>query len=245
MELTAENKSFSKKEWQLFQYVLNQQAEVCSMSIRELADATKTSSTTVLRFCRKFDCEGFSEFKIKLKKTLQKQGKTDRLFKQDKKALHYFFERMDESFYRETLLTIAKRISKAKLLILASDRESTLALSYAQQKFTRLDKIVSVEEEATSIKSVWRTLSSETTLLVFSNKGADPFLESLITECSLAGISTISLTNRSTTSIAKLSERNFAYYYSDNQEADSLSSQIPAIYLVELLFDLVTDCEDR
>lgn len=90
MELTAENKSFSKKEWQLFQYVLNQQAEVCSMSIRELADATKTSSTTVLRFCRKFDCEGFSEFKIKLKKTLQKQGKTDRLFKQDKKALHYF-----------------------------------------------------------------------------------------------------------------------------------------------------------
>jgi DNA-binding MurR/RpiR family transcriptional regulator len=67
----------------------------------------------------------------------------------------------------------------------------------------------------------------------------------LITECSLAGISTISLTNRSTTSIAKLSERNFAYYYSDNQEADSLSSQIPAIYLVELLFDLVTDCEGR
>ncbi len=92
------------------------------MSIRELADTTKTSSTTVLRFCRKFDCEGFSEFKIKLKKTLQKQGKTDRLFKQDKKALHYFFERMDESFYRETLLTIAKRISKAKLLILARDR---------------------------------------------------------------------------------------------------------------------------
>ncbi|MDB1709818.1 MurR/RpiR family transcriptional regulator, partial [Enterococcus casseliflavus] len=88
MELTAKNKSFSKKEWQLFQYVLNQQAEVCSMSIRELADTTKTSSTTVLRFCRKFDCEGFSEFKIKLKKTLQKQGKTDRLFKQDKKALH-------------------------------------------------------------------------------------------------------------------------------------------------------------
>ncbi len=73
MELTAENKSFSKKEWQLFQYVLNQQAEVCSMSIRELADATKTSSTTVLRFCRKFDCGGFSEFKIKLKRTLQEE----------------------------------------------------------------------------------------------------------------------------------------------------------------------------
>ena len=59
MELTAENKSFSKKEWQLFQYVLNQQAEVCSMSIRELADATKLAQRLFCGFVENLIAEVF------------------------------------------------------------------------------------------------------------------------------------------------------------------------------------------
>ena len=40
---------------------------VLKMSIRTLASNTFVSTATIVRFCQKFDCEGFSEFKVKLK----------------------------------------------------------------------------------------------------------------------------------------------------------------------------------
>jgi DNA-binding MurR/RpiR family transcriptional regulator len=40
------------------------------MRIRELADETYVSTATILRFCRKVNYEGFSEFKVKLKMQL-------------------------------------------------------------------------------------------------------------------------------------------------------------------------------
>ena len=37
------------------------------MTIRELAEAAGVSTTTVLRFCRKLQCEGYSEFRVRFK----------------------------------------------------------------------------------------------------------------------------------------------------------------------------------
>ncbi len=37
------------------------------MKIRELAEEVHVSTTTILRFCKKVGCEGYSEFRLKLK----------------------------------------------------------------------------------------------------------------------------------------------------------------------------------
>ena len=37
------------------------------MSVRDLAKATHVSTATIVRFCQKLDCQGFVEFKTKLK----------------------------------------------------------------------------------------------------------------------------------------------------------------------------------
>ena len=37
------------------------------MSVRDLAECTHVSTATVVRFCQKLDCNGFVEFKTKLK----------------------------------------------------------------------------------------------------------------------------------------------------------------------------------
>lgn len=41
------------------------------MTIRELADAAGVSTTTILRFCRKLNCEGYSEFRVRFKLYLE------------------------------------------------------------------------------------------------------------------------------------------------------------------------------
>jgi DNA-binding MurR/RpiR family transcriptional regulator len=51
----------------VYQYVLKNRDKVVYMTIRELAEAVEVSTTTVLRFCRKLQCEGSLEFRIRFK----------------------------------------------------------------------------------------------------------------------------------------------------------------------------------
>lgn len=64
--------SFNELETSIYNYISQNLEKVAYMRIRELADETHVSSATILRFCRKLNCEGFSEFKVKLKMYLEK-----------------------------------------------------------------------------------------------------------------------------------------------------------------------------
>lgn len=54
-------------EMQVYQYIIKHRDSVSYMTIRELAERAAVSTTTVLRFCRKMQCEGWSEFRIRLR----------------------------------------------------------------------------------------------------------------------------------------------------------------------------------
>lgn len=63
--------SFNELESALYRYIMENSEKVVYMRIRDLADAAHISTSSVLRFCRKVNCEGFSEFKVKLKMYLE------------------------------------------------------------------------------------------------------------------------------------------------------------------------------
>lgn len=54
-------------EMQVYQFIIKHREGVSYMTIRELAEQAGVSTTTVLRFCRKMGCEGWSEFRIRLR----------------------------------------------------------------------------------------------------------------------------------------------------------------------------------
>ena len=55
-------KSFNDLEFSGYDYVMKNKNTVVYMRIRELADEAHVSTTTVIRFCKKLGCDGFSEF---------------------------------------------------------------------------------------------------------------------------------------------------------------------------------------
>ena len=55
--------SLNNLELSLYEYIMKNNKKVIYMRIRELADEAHVSTTTILRFCKKLNCEGFSEFK--------------------------------------------------------------------------------------------------------------------------------------------------------------------------------------
>lgn len=58
-------------ELMVYTYVSKHKNQVMYMTIRELAEAAGVSTTTVLRFCKKMGCDGYSEFRIRFKLYLE------------------------------------------------------------------------------------------------------------------------------------------------------------------------------
>lgn len=60
-------------ELSLYEYIMKNSEKVIYMKIRDLANEAHVSTTTVIRFCRKLNCEGFTEFKLKFRMFMQEK----------------------------------------------------------------------------------------------------------------------------------------------------------------------------
>lgn len=60
-----ESTSLTDREESLRDYLLEHPENIQRMSSRKFAEITFTSAATVTRFCRKFDCEGWPDFKLR------------------------------------------------------------------------------------------------------------------------------------------------------------------------------------
>lgn len=65
-----ENNEFSDSENKIANYIMEFPQKVITMTIHQLADATYTSASSVTRFCRKVEVDGFSELKLQLAKEI-------------------------------------------------------------------------------------------------------------------------------------------------------------------------------
>lgn len=75
MILTALQKQigFNDSERALADYILNNREKVLDYSIQSLSQNTFTSTSTIVRFCRKIGLKGYKDFKIKWSAELQKE----------------------------------------------------------------------------------------------------------------------------------------------------------------------------
>ena len=74
MEFTySQVESLNETETYVYNYVVKNTKKVLNESIRELANNTHVSTATVMRFCKKMGCEGFTELKYRLKESEEVQ----------------------------------------------------------------------------------------------------------------------------------------------------------------------------
>lgn len=93
--------SFNELESALYRYIMENSEKVVYMRIRDLADAAHISTSSVLRFCRKVNCEGFSEFKVKLKMYLEAEQTPS--LKSTQHFLYEFIERTLKGDFEEKI----------------------------------------------------------------------------------------------------------------------------------------------
>lgn len=223
--------TFNDLEMLIYKYVMQHKEKVIYMRIRDLADEAHVSTSTIMRFCRKLNCEGFSEFKVKLK--LAMDEKRDTPIKSGQHVVAEFLERTQNENFTSKLEDAVDAISKANHVYFIGIGSSGTLAEYGARYFSSLGTF------STYLKD-WYTpihanLNNSITIAL-SVSGENQFTISHIHKLKDKNSKILSITNNGQSTIAKISDKNVSYYVSEEFfETSNITTQIPVIFILEEL----------
>lgn len=226
-------KSLNDLEMQVYQYIIQHKAAVPYMRIRELAAESYVSSTTILRFCRKMGCDGYSEFKWKLKEHLGQQKA--KAVPDNVKEVKTFLEEAGNGRFDDILEEAASMIAKADRVVLAGIGNSGCIGQYGARCFTNMGKFsVFISDPFYPLHQ----LGESSIGIVLSTSGETKEAVDIAKYLKESGSRVISITNDDQCTLAKMSDLNISCFLSVSRgeyQIIDYTTQIPVVYLLESL----------
>ncbi len=230
-------KSFNELEMDVYNFVIKHTDKVTTMTIRELAAATLVSTTVILRFCKKLGCNGYSEFKVRLKMSLIDTSEAI-----EEKEISSIIDNLDKAqgeVTQQLLEDAASIICSAKTVIFMGEGKSGSVANYGSKHLTDMGKLCFSISDVTFIMP--NDNHKETVLIIMSVSGESPVMIHQASNLKRLGATIISITNNSLSTIAKMSDLVLSYIVPSIEIAryDSFridgTTQVPAVFLLESL----------
>lgn len=223
----------------IYKYICANYRKVIQMKIRDLAEATHVSTTTVLRFCHKFECEGYSEFKYKLRQYL-KQSQDIPFHTQgyDQNDNISFLNRLSHPDYQNALNTAAEFIVGADLIVFIGLGASGITARYGVHLFSTIVSFSLLINEPLNMPMhlISEKINKNLCFIILSVTGEQEEIINFIEHESIANNKFISITNGASSSLAKAADLNLAYHIPLEMYGEmNITSQIPAIAILETL----------
>lgn len=224
--------SFNNIELLLYKYITRNKDKVIYMTIRELADESHVSTTTILRFCKKVNCNGYSEFKVKLKLMLENSNESK--ITNDNSFLVDYFKKLNTHELDSKIKTICDLILSSKNLIFLGSGTSGILCKYAARYFSATGKFATYIDDPyfpTNYKTYENSL-----IIVLSVSGETHPIIKLIDNFKIENCSIVSITNSENCTISKMSDINISYYVQQEFiSAANVTTQVPVLYILELI----------
>ncbi|MBU8589253.1 MurR/RpiR family transcriptional regulator [Priestia megaterium] len=238
--------SLNELETSLYNYICENEEKVAYMRIRELADETHVSTSTILRFCRKLNCEGFSEFKTKIKLHLEEIKKTT--IKSVEHSVLEFFERISQGNINENIKKAANLVEESNNVLFIGTGSSGIMAEYGARYFSSVGKFSMYINDP--YFPIHAKLLSNSVAVALSVSGETPVIITHINQLKEQGIKVISITNSKYSTISKISNINIPYYVTEERFETSLgrnthyeteeqfkysdiTTQVPVVYILE------------
>lgn len=227
---------FGELDYEIYNYILRNSEKIPYMTIREFAKEAHVSTTTITRFCRKAECSGFSEFKVRFK--LERENIQIQQKEFDYSSIIDFFQRVRTESFQKQLETIADMIAGKKQIIFLGTGNSGIIAEYASRYFCNIGIF------STGISNPMFPINlefpGESIIIVLSVEGETNVLIENSSILKQSNSTVISITNSKNSTLAKISDYNISYYIQREMKADrkmkiDITSQIPAVYIVESL----------
>jgi len=233
---TEQLKSLNELELEIYKYIQKNWSKIEKMKIRELASELHCSTTTILRFCRKLDCNGYSEFKTKLKMSMSGKKIITQTENLDCAVLQYF-QNMNPKLTNE-IKEAASILHSANRIMLMGMGTSGIMAKFGARYLTNMGKLVHYVDDP--FYPVPEEFYKDFVIIVISTSGETKEIIEKVHSFKNFSALTIAITNSATSTLAKISDFSLSYYVTIEKRSDVLSThdvttQVPVIYLLEKL----------
>lgn len=225
-------KSLNDLELEVYRYVIKNSESVKYMKIRELADQTYVSTNTILRFCKKMGCDGYSEFKVKLKIYLESEK--DTVLNSDMSELVDFFKKTNSKDFEKKLDEVCDVVLNSNRVIFLGSGMSGIIAKYGARYFSSVGIFSTYIDEPHYPTD--GSFTDNTLVIVLSVSGESNDILSHVMRFKRENCQIISITNSQNSTLAKLSNINISNYIQCVRLGIyDITSQIPTMSIIERL----------
>ena len=222
--------SLNNLELSLYEYIMNNSKKVIYMRIRELAAEAHVSTTTILRFCKKLKCDGFSEFKLKFKMYIEENN--IKKVSDDTSEIINFLKNIENSHLDERLEKLCELVETSNTIIFVGVGSSGILCKYAARYFSAIGKFAVHIDDPFFPKNF--KCNDECLVIALSVSGETETTVENIIRFKEEGCIIASITNTENCTIAKISNLNLPYYVQQvKANYSDITTQLPVLYMIE------------
>ncbi|WP_275555207.1 MurR/RpiR family transcriptional regulator [Mixta sp. Marseille-Q2659] len=220
-------------EMMVYNTVIKSGDKVMYMTIRELADAAGVSTTSVLRFCRKMQCDGYSEFRIRFKLYLEQEQL--RPINYGVNELVSFFKSINNDEFEHLISQAVEHILAAQRIIFVGAGTSGTLGKYGARFFSNVGKFSNYIDDP--YYPVSSDMYKDAVAIILSVSGETEEILRLASQFSLNRCKIITITNSETSSLAKLADFNISCHMPLIRMNGGLdiTTQVPTMYIIETI----------
>lgn len=231
MFTTQELLSLNELELEVFRYVAANRQAVPYMRIRELAAEAHVSTTTVLRFCKKMGCDGYTEFKIRLKDELAQRPAVapDPL-----DTLRSFWRCLEDGGFDCDLEDAAQLLARSENVLLFGVGNSGAVACYGARALANVGKF------AVALADPFYPLDANggprTAVVLLSVSGETREVLDMASKARAQGNGIVVITANGRSQLSRMADVRLAYDLPVQRVGDfDRSSQVPPVALLEQL----------
>jgi RpiR family carbohydrate utilization transcriptional regulator len=229
-------------------YIRDHPEELIHLTVTELADATQTSESTVVRLCQKLGYKGYQEFKIMLARELVAPADTifeaiaptdpidvlkSKVFQANIQALHDTIEVLSDDMLRRAADAIG---AASKMEIYGIGGSSSIAWD-AYHKFHRIGIDCIAHSDSDMMATSATLLGPEDVALGISHTGGTRDVVDAMRLAKEAGATTICLTHNATSPITKVSDITlFTAARETAFSSDAMTSRLAQLSIIDTVY---------
>ncbi len=223
---------FNELEYSIYNCITRNKERVPHMKIKELADEAHVSTATVLRFCKKLGCEGYSEFRLRYKEYLKNQ----QILLNDtiETTFKGFVSRMDSKDFQESIDNAFQLLKDSQRIIFIGIGSSGILGKYGARYFSNIGRFSLYIEDP--FLPILQDMTDHTVTIVLSESGDTYQMLKLANQLKQKGSRLLAITNKADSPLSKLADCSIFYYVPQlKANGTNITTQIPVVYILETL----------
>ena len=224
--------SFNELEHSIYECITKNKEHIAQMTIKELATEAHVSTGSILRFCKKVGCDGYSHFKLCYREHLNQEKMA--FADNGETVLKNFVYYVDSKEFQTSIEQAFLLLKESKQIIFTGIGSSGTLGKYGARYFSNIGHFSFYVEDPW--QPILQDLTNHTVAIALSESGTTSQTIDIASQLKERGSLLITVTNNENSTLAKIADCVVAYHVPEViVNRSNITTQIPVLYIIETL----------